>query len=183
MSNDKEKKNEISKKRKEDKIFNNGYRTGEAMGDSKYEYQSSISVNSNYSDNYLRDVYDYEETVEYNIGVEKIFKIIENDPSLSALLYKKDITGKIKLSKEEINWCFTEIMKIMSSEKDPESFYSPIYILESLSSILNINSADPIKDYRKLFDALDVELQEDLLIELNKKYNFLDNKLGKKKMH
>jgi hypothetical protein len=183
MQNDKEKRDEISKKRKEDKIFNNGYRTGEAMGDSKYEYQSSISVNSNYSENYLRDVYDYEETVEYNIGVEKVFKVIEGDPELSALLYKKDITGKIKLSKEEINWCFNQIIDAIREEKDPESFYSPIYILESLSSILNINSGDPIKDYRKLFDSLDVELQEELLIELNKKYNFLDNKLGKKKMH
>lgn len=183
MSDDKEKKDEISRKRREDKIFNNGYRTGEAMGEDRYEYQSSISVNSNYSDNYLKDVYDYEENVEYNIGVERIFKIIQSDPELSAILYKKDITGRIKLSKEEINWCFNQIVELVKVGTDMDFFYSPIYVLEALSSILNINSGDPIKDYRKLFDSLDVELQEELLIELNKKYNFLDNKLGKKKMH
>ena len=71
----------------------------------------------------------------------------------------------------------------MENSKQAEQFYNPIYILEALASILFINSADPIKDYKKIFDALDVELQEELVVELNKKYSFLEGKMNKRKIH
>ncbi len=180
---DKQKKDEIRKKIREDKIFNNGYRSGEAMKESDYEYQNSISVNINYADTYLRDVYEYEETLEYNMEISKIFELIENDSNLSALLYKKSDNSRIKLSKEEINWCFNQILSKLRSAHTKNHFYSPIYIVEALSSILNVNSVDPVKDYRKLFDCLDVELQEELIVELDKKFNFLDGKTNKKRMH
>lgn len=183
MSNDKDKEDEIRRKRREDKIFNNGYKSGEAMPDKDYEYTSSISVNSNYSDKYLKDVYEYEETLDYNIGVERIFELIDNDDALRSLLKKLDDNQKIKLSKEEINWCFNRILKAMEDFHEGEQFYNPIYVLEALSSILNVNSNDPIKDYRKIFDCLDVEIQEELLVELNKKYKFLEGKMNKRRMH
>ena len=180
---DKQKKDEIKRKIREDKIFNNGYRSGEPMRETDYEYQSSISVNTNYADTYLRDVYDYEETLEYNMGISKIFELIEGDPELSALLYKKSDDSRVKLSREEINWCFSQIMQKLKSIETKNHFHSPIYIVEALSSILNVNSGDPIKDYRKLFDSLDVELQEELIVEVDKKFNFLDGKTNKKRMH
>jgi hypothetical protein len=180
-----EEKNEKRKDRskREDKIFNNGYRTGEAMGDDEYEYKSSISVNSNYSDNYLKDIYDSEETIDYNLGVDRIFKIIEEDSNLKTILYKNDLNSKIKLSKDEINWCYNELTKKITEEVKDDQFYNPIYIVEVLSSILNINSGDSVKDYKRLFDSLDVEHQQDLITELNKKYKFLDGKFNKKKIH
>lgn len=171
---------------KDDKIFNNGYREGEGlMDEGDYEHQTSISVNINYSDKYLKDVYEYEDTLDYNIGVSKIFEMIEGDSALSGLLHKMDNNQKLKLSKEEINWCFNKILKLMErpNNEAAESFYSPIYVLEAISSILNINSIDPIRDYRKIFDCLDVEIQEELIIELNSKYNFLEGKMNKRKMH
>ena len=180
---DKKKRDEINRKRREDKIFNNGYRSAESMDNVDYEYRTQISVNSNYADNYLKDVYEYEETLEYNMGVSKIFELIEDDSELSALLYKKKIDSRIKLSKEEINWCFNQILTKIKSLNTGEHFYSPIFIIEALSSILNVNSGDPIKDYRKLFDSLDVEHQEELIVELDKKYNFLGGKSSKKRMH
>jgi hypothetical protein len=181
MQDDKD--NELSKKRRDDKIFNNGYRTGEAMRDEEYQYQTSISVNQNYADAYLKDVYEYEETLEYNAGISKIFELIEDDPDLSALLYKKSHDTKIKLSKEEINWCFNQILNKLKKISVKNQFYSPIYIVEALSSILNVNSGDPIKDYKKLFDALDAELQEELVVELDKKYGILNGRMSKKRIH
>lgn len=180
---DKQKRDEINRKKREDKIFNNGYRSAEAMDNTEYEYRTAISVNTNYADNYLKDVYEYEETLEYNMGLSKIFELIENDDELSALLYKKSVDSRIKLSKDEINWCFNQILSKLRSLNTGEHFYSPIYIVEALASILNVNSGDPIKDYRKLFDSLDVELQEELIVELDKKYNFLNGKSNKKRMH
>ena len=38
-------------------------------------------------------------------------------------------------------------------------------------------------EYKKIFDSLDTEVQEILLIELNKKYQFLDGKMHKKRIH
>jgi hypothetical protein len=183
--NDNDKEKLRRQKIKDDKIFNNGYKAGEGLRDEgEYEYTQSITVNSNYSDKYLKDVYQYEETLDYNIGLTRIFKLIENDKDLKSLLHKMDNNIKLKLSKEEINWCFTKILEIMeSSGESGESFYNPIYVLEALSSILNINSNDPIKDYKKIFDCLDVEIQEELVIELNKKYKFLEGKMNKRKMH
>lgn len=179
----KEKEDELRKKRKEDKIFNNGYKSGEAIPDRDYEYNTTISVNSNYSDNYLKDLYDYEENLDYNIGVDRIFDLIDSDEALRSLLKKLDSNKKLKLSKEEINWCFNRILKGMEDFRQGEQFYNPIYVLEAISSILSINSSDPIKDYRKIFDCLDVELQESLLVELNKKYKFLEGKMNKRKIH
>lgn len=180
---EKEKKDEIKRKRREDKIFNNGYKSGEAMPTTDYEYRPSIKVSDNYADAYLKDVYDYEETLDYNMGVSKIFDLIENDKDLGALLYKKSYDGKIKLSKDEINWCFNQILIKLRELNTGDHFYSPIYIVEVVSSILNINSGDPVKDYKKLFDSLEVELQEELVIELDKKYNFLGGRKNKRKMH
>ncbi len=38
-------------------------------------------------------------------------------------------------------------------------------------------------EYKKIFDALETDIQEILIIELNKKYRFLDGKMNKKKIH
>jgi hypothetical protein len=176
-------KDNINKKKREDKIFNNGYKTGEGLGEDDYEYKSVISINSSYSDSYLKDIYESEETMDYNLGVDQIFKMIEEDANLKTVLYKNEFNNKIKLSKDEINWCYSEITKKISIELEDGQFYNPIYIVEVLASILNINSGDPVKDYRRLFDALDVEHQQDLILELNKKYNFLDGKFNKKRMY
>ena len=178
------KEEKIRQKIKDDKIFNNGYKAGEGLkGDDDYQYGLSISINDTYSDNYLRDVYEYEDTLDYNIGVSKIFELIDSDKELKGLLKKLDLNDKLKLSKEEINWCFKRILSNMEEIIEGERFYNPIYVLDVISSILNINSGDCIKSYKKIFDCLDVELQQDLIVELDKKYNFLDGKLNRRKIH
>jgi hypothetical protein len=184
MLSDDEKEQIRKQKIKDDKIFNNGYKAGEGLREEdEYTYQTSISVNSNYSDRYLKDVYDYEETLDYNIGVSKIFELIEEDVDLRSMLHKLDRDTKLKLTKEEINWSFNKILAKMETPEYGEQFYNPIYVLEALSSILNINSNDQIKDYRKIFDNLEVEIQVQLIEELNKKYSFLEGKMNKRKMH
>ena len=50
---------------REDKIFNNSYYNGDKLRDSdEYEFSKKISVSADYSDNYLKDLYDYEEHLE-----------------------------------------------------------------------------------------------------------------------
>jgi hypothetical protein len=181
MSNSK--KDDLSKKRKNDKIFNNGYKSGEAIPDTDYEYQSTITVSTDYSDQYMKDVYEFEESLDYDIGISKIFEIIDSDTALKSLLHKLDNNSKLKLSKEEVNWCFNRILNHIEEGEFEEQFYNPIYILEAISSILYVNSKDSIKDYKKIFDCLDVEIQESLIIELNKKYKFLEGRMNNRRIH
>jgi hypothetical protein len=47
-------------------------------------------------------------------------------------------------------------------------------VLEIISSVSSI-------EYRRLFDMLDTEVQEILLVELNKKYGFLEGRTNKKR--
>jgi predicted restriction endonuclease len=83
---------------------------------------------------------------------------------------------KSKFSKEDVNFIFNKINTTLELKSNVIMFYSPIYILEVISSISSI-------EYKKLFDMLETEIQELLLTELNKKYQFLDGKMHKKKIH
>lgn len=162
-----------------DKIFNNRYNTGDGLPEEEYSYSRGISVSSDYSDSYLKDIYEYEQELEMRVILDSIFSFIQSDPEISKLLKNSStnlFTTKIKLSKEEINFIFNKINDTMSSFYSSEMFFSPIYILEVISSISSI-------EYKKLFDMLDTEIQEILLIELNKKYQFLEGKMHKKKIH
>ena len=74
-----ESKNQNSEKR-EDKIFNNRYNQGDGLKDpDEYEYNPGIQVDSTYSSNYLNDIYDYENSVDYQIFLDHVFEMIKND--------------------------------------------------------------------------------------------------------
>ncbi|CAB4159055.1 hypothetical protein UFOVP699_58 [uncultured Caudovirales phage] len=165
---------------REDKIFNNSYYNGDKLKDSEeYEFSRKISVSSDYSDSYLKDLYDYEEQLESKFILDIIFEFLQKDPELSK--YVKSIseetgTAKVKFSKEDINIVFNRVHENLDAASHGISFYSPIYIIEAISSITSL-------EYKKIFDSLETDTQEMLLIELNKKYKFLDGKMHKKRIH
>lgn len=165
---------------REDKIFNNSYYNGDNLKDSEeYEFSKKISISSDYSDNYLRDLYDYEEQLESKFILDIIFNFLKNDEVLSKYVSDLATTGsvwKVKFSKDDINLIFTRVHENLDVASYGISFYSPIYIIEAISSISSM-------EYKKIFDSLDTEIQEILLIELNKKYQFLDGKMHKKRIH
>ena len=84
--------------------------------------------------------------------------------------------SKVKVSKEDINIIFNRIHDKLDVTTYGISFYSPIYILEAISSVSSM-------EYKKIFDSLDTDVQEILLLELNKKYQFLEGKMHKKRIH
>lgn len=165
---------------REDKIFNNSYYNGDKLKDSEeYEFSKKITVSSDYSDNYLKDLYDYEEQLESKFILDIIFEFLQKDLILSK--YIADLTenttiSKVKVSKEDINIIFNRIHEKLDVTTYGISFYSPIYILEAISSVASM-------EYKKIFDALDTDIQEILLLELNKKYQFLEGKMNKKRIH
>jgi hypothetical protein len=165
---------------REDKIFNNKYNTGDGLTEVEdYEFSRKISVAHDYSDLYLKDVYEYEEELESKFILDEIFKFIQNDSKISKIVDRAPTRGanaKSKLSKDEINFIFTHVNSSLDISSRATIFYNPIYILEAISTISSI-------EYKKIFDSLDTETQELLLVELNKKYKFLDGKFHKKRIH
>ena len=78
---------EYRKKRREDKIFNNRYNQGDGLKDpDEYEYNKGIQVDSSYSNNYLNDIYDYENRIEYKLFLDHIFDLIKKDSEISVYL-------------------------------------------------------------------------------------------------
>ena len=176
MSEEKEenkKEKKISKNlKREDKIFNNRYNQGEGLKDPEdYRYSSGISVDGGYSNNYLKDLYDYENSVDYQIFLEHIFEIIKEDEILSNMINEKEGTRN-KFNKEEVNFLFERIQSILGKHIEYEKFSSSIYILEAISSITAM-------EYKKLFDFLSYTYKESLLTELNTKYKFLEGRMNK----
>ncbi len=167
---------------REDKIFNNRYNTGDGLTDvSDYEFSRKITVSRDYSDNYLKDVYEYESQLETKFVLDAIFHFIQSDPEISKIINKQNTTttnfpAKSKLTKEEINFIFNQVNQNLDLSPGVFMFYNPIYILEVISAISSI-------EYKKIFDALETDTQELLLLELNKKYKFLEGKFHKKRIH
>lgn len=165
---------------REDKIFNNRYNTGEGLEESEeYQYQKNISVSCDYSDAYLKDLYDYENELDLRVILDFIFKEFSEDEKINEIfeISKLDFNSKkIKISKNELNFVFTRLHEKIKKNNSGMIFYSPIYVLEVISSVSSM-------EYRKLFDMLNTENQEILLIELNEKYLFLDGKMTKKRIH
>ena len=75
---------EYRKKRREDKIFNNRYNQGDGLKDpDEYEYNKGIQVDISYSNNYLNDIYDYENRIEYKLFLDHIFDLIKKDSEIN----------------------------------------------------------------------------------------------------
>lgn len=169
-----------ARKSKEDKVFGNGYKTGDGLSDEdEYRYQSLITVESSYSDKYLKDIYDYEARLESNFTLDAIFDIVKKDSEIALILETaaaESKSTKIKLKREQVNFIFERIEKLMLETADSSIFNRSIYILEVISALSS-------NEYKKLFDMLETEIQEKLLIELNEKYKFLDGKMNKKRIH
>jgi len=158
--------------KREDKIFNNRYNQGEGLKDpNDYEYNRNIQVEANYSKSYLNDLYDYENNVEYKIFLDHIFKIIKENIELSKMVQEKEGTRN-KFNKDEVNFIFEKVSRVLETQKEYETFSNPIYILEAISNVTAM-------DYKKIFDFLEYTHKELLLSELNKKYKFLDWKMNK----
>lgn len=165
---------------REDKIFNNRYNTGDGLVESEeYEYSRKISVSTEYSNEYLKDLYEYEEALDTKLILTTIFEFVQHDPEIKLLLSKKTnkpFSTKLKLSKDEVNFLFNRINDSLDKKGSETLFYSPIYAMEVISSITSI-------EYKKLFDMMETEIQEVLLLELNNKYKILDGKMHKKRIH
>ena len=111
----------------------------------------------------------YSNHVDYTIVQRDIYNFIKGCSELQEILGNEP--EKQKFTKIQINQIFSTILNGLSTGTNTTVFISPIQVLESISSTLNM-------EYKKIFDMLTYENKELLLVELNSKYGFLDS-MGK----
>ena len=153
--------------KKSDKIFNNSYNMGQSASEDIIEARShndiKLDINSPHYHLYDRD--QYSDHMDDTITQLDIDNYVSNSDEISTIL--GDQTVKKKFSKLEVNSLFNLIVDGVTSGSQSSSFVSTIHVLDSIASLTNM-------EYKKLFDMLTYENKEILLLELNKKYGFLD---------
>lgn len=152
------------KRKKNDKIFNNSYNTGDG-GTEESSFNSDIRISSNHSDSYLHDPEKYKDHLDRQIFQEDIEKIIDSSDEIQAIVTSEP--NKKKYTKIEINFIFKYLKEKLTHGETKSRFISSIYILDAISGLTTL-------EYRKLFDMLEYEYKEDLLEELNQKFKILD---------
>lgn len=153
-------------KSKVNKIFNNSYNDGENLKEpGEYEYGKSLQVDPAYSDRYSEN-YNPSDHVINTVAKRQVESCINNIPELKKLLFPNtNLEEKKRFNKKEINDIFTIVFNDI---KDKNEEYSFINLFDIISKYVDIN-------YKKLFDLLDYQYKEMLILELNEQYGLLDN--------
>jgi len=182
--------------KKNDKIFNNSFTMGSDRvfsedGGGEHRAQSSIKVDSGSPDYHLYDRDLHSDYVDNSIVQQDIYKFISNSLEVKTILgysgstvtYDSngqeiipDFGGKKKFTKDEVNKLFEIIVDGLSHGPYGSTFVGPIHVMDVISSLTNI-------EYKKLFDLFSYDNKEVLLLELNKKHNFLDRSASDFKMY
>ena len=160
--------------KKNDKIFNNSYNFGYDVTEDDADQQpksagSGIKLDSGSPDYHLYDPDQYSDHVDLSIIQRDIHEFIQVNVEIQKILGSEP--DKKKFVKSEINSIFEILNSGLSNGTSTNVFINPIHILDSMSSILNM-------EYKKIFDQLSYDNKEILLVELNNKYGFLDS-MGK----
>ena len=158
---------EYAKLRKNDKIFNNSYNMGQNLSEDDEDSRSSseIKLDASSPDYHLYDRDQYSDHMDDKITQYDIDQFVIESREIQAIL--GDQPDKRKFNKTEINDLFVLILNGVSRGQKSSVFVSPIHVLDAISSLTTM-------EYKKLFDMLTYEHKEMLLLELNKKYGFLD---------
>ena len=153
--------------KKVDKIFNNTFTMGQVTTDEPEEpkQRSDIKLDSSSPDYHLYDRDQHSDYVDNSIIQQDIHNFVSNSDEVKQILGPDP--DKKKFNKTEVNTLFEVIRNGVSHGERSSVFVSAIHVLDSISSLTGL-------EYKKLFDMFTYENKEVLLIELDKKYNFLN---------
>lgn len=151
-------------KKRNDKIFNNSYNTGEGA-EVEYSSGGDIKLSHMHAESHLHDPEKYRDYLDFQIVQRDIQIVVEATPEIMKILASEP--NKKKYTKVEINSIFGILKQKLNRGQNQSYFVSPIQILEAVSNLTML-------EYKKLFDTLDYEYKEDLIKELNKTHKILD---------
>lgn len=143
--------------RGDDKIFQNDYNTGNI----DHEYFPELKIDGDYSTSYLNNFYNSEEYVERKELDEKIFALFEESRWANFSIRKK-------FPKDHLPHIFTYLRKGLNDQG-----HTGVDMFIAISDFLDVN-------YEKLYDLIGVKYKEEILVELEKKFQVLSSKNEKR---
>lgn len=159
------------KLKREDKIFNNGWNSGEGVSDEMY-HNTGIKLDPGHTDSHLLDSDLFDRYMDKTIIERDLNNIASTDETMSKLM-EISIEGR-KFTKPEINLAFSKLCELVRTN-NKTTFIGPIDVLDFVSMISQM-------DFKRLFESLEYEHKEVLLLELNNKFGILDGKVRFKKL-
>lgn len=159
------------KLKREDKIFNNGWNSGEGVSEESY-HNTGIRLDPGHSDSHLLDSDMFDRYMDKTIIERDLNNIAIGDEILSKLM-DISVEGR-KFTKTEINLAFSRLCELVKTN-NKTTFIGPIDVLDFVSMMSQM-------DFKRLFESLDYEYKEILLLELNNKFGILDGKVRFKKL-
>lgn len=160
------------KLRKEDKIFNNSWNSGDGVSDEIYQ-NNGIRLDPGHTDSHLLDGALFDRYMDKTIIERDLNNIATGDETLRKLMDITMVDGR-KFTKPEINLAFIRLCQLVRIN-NKTTFIGPIDVLDFVSMISQM-------DYKRLFESLEYEHKEVLLLELNNKFGILDGKVRFKKL-
>lgn len=159
------------KLKREDKIFNNAWNSGDGLSDETY-HNTGIRLDPGHSDSHLLDSDMYDRYMDKTIIERDLNNIAMADDVISKLM-EISVEGR-KFTKSEINTAFSRLCELVK-KNNKTTFIGPIDVLDFVSMISQM-------DFKRLFESLEYEHKEVLLLELNNKFGILDGKVRFKKL-
>lgn len=151
--------------RKQNKIINNSYKNGTNLKGDEYRFDASLKVDATYADMYLDDIYEMEKYIARQRVQEAVMAFVDNTPVLKDMCSMEGEETK-KFNREKINLMFGMICKHFEDNADIRTYKNVIYIFDNISYLSKLR-------YHNLFDMLDDDYKQKLIIELDKTHDIL----------
>jgi hypothetical protein len=159
------------KLKREDKIFNNSWNSGDGVTDEMY-HNTGIRLDPGHTDSHLLDAAAFDRYTDKMIIERDLNHIASSDDTMVSLMNISQ-EGR-KFTKPELNLAFSRLCELVTIN-NKTTFIGPIDVLDFVSMISQM-------DFKRLFESLEYEHKEVLLLELNNKFGILDGKVRFKKL-
>lgn len=159
------------KLKREDKIFNNSWNSGDGGSDEIYQ-NNGIRLDPSHTDSHLLDAASFDRYTDKMIIERDLNNIAQADEIMIGLM-EIPSQGR-KFTKPELNLAFARLCELVRTNRKT-TFIGPIDVLDFVSMIAQL-------DFKRLFESMEYEHKEVLLLELNNKFGILDGKVRFKKL-
>jgi hypothetical protein len=159
------------KLKREDKIFNNSWNSGDGVSDEMY-HNTGIRLDPGHTDSHLLDAASFDRYTDKMIIERDLNQIALSDDIMVGLMNISQESRKF--TKPELNLAFSRLNELVITN-NKTTFIGPIDVLDFVSMISQM-------DFKRLFESLEYEHKEVLLLELNNKFGILDGKVRFKKL-
>lgn len=149
--------------KKRNKIINSTYKSGENLKGNDYHFESEIKVEAGYASTHLGHIYDVDNNMVSRKVQEEIMLLIGMNEELRDML---DEENPKKFNREKVNRMFKLIYEHFERKPDARTFSNLVQIFDNVANLSKLK-------YASLYDLLDGEYKQMLLVELDKTYDIL----------